>query len=108
VRRSYIGTSCLERASARLLMTAYKRQLQAIVKVVPTWVSEEILSASEHIWYDKGRVVDESERSVAKVIVGLPTATDISQKLVVWSGCTEQAQERNAQRRRNLQGQQDD
>jgi hypothetical protein len=36
-----------ERALARLLMAAYKRRLRAIVKVVPSWVSEEILSASE-------------------------------------------------------------
>ena len=31
------------------VMATYKRRLRAIVKVVPTWVSEEILSASEHI-----------------------------------------------------------
>jgi hypothetical protein len=37
-----------ERALARLLMAAYKRRLRAIVKVVPTWVSEEMLSPSEH------------------------------------------------------------
>jgi hypothetical protein len=36
-----------ERALAHLLMAAYKRRLRAIVKVVLTWVSEEILSASE-------------------------------------------------------------
>jgi hypothetical protein len=29
-------------------MAAYKRRLRAIVKVVPAWVSEEILSTSEH------------------------------------------------------------
>jgi hypothetical protein len=28
-------------------MAAYKRRLRAIVKVVPTWVSEKMLSASE-------------------------------------------------------------
>jgi len=28
-------------------MAAYKRRLRAIVKVVPTWVSEEMLSTSE-------------------------------------------------------------
>ena len=42
-----------ERALARLLMAAYKRLLRAIVKVVPTWVSEEILGASEHIGDDR-------------------------------------------------------
>jgi hypothetical protein len=40
-------TGLFERALARLLMAAYKRRLRAIVKVVPTWVSEEMLSASE-------------------------------------------------------------
>jgi hypothetical protein len=34
-------------------MAAYKRRLRAIVRVVPTWVSEEILSASEHIREDR-------------------------------------------------------
>jgi hypothetical protein len=46
-------TGPFERALARLLMAAYKRRLRAIVKVVPTWVSEEILSASEHIREDR-------------------------------------------------------
>ena len=45
-----------ERALARLLMAAYKRRLRAIVRVVPTWVSEEILSASEHIGDDRAAV----------------------------------------------------
>jgi hypothetical protein len=36
-----------ERALAHLLMGAYKRRLRGIVKLVPTWVSEEILSATE-------------------------------------------------------------
>jgi hypothetical protein len=40
-------TGLFERALARLLMAAYKRRLRAIVKVVPTWVSEEMLSTSE-------------------------------------------------------------
>jgi hypothetical protein len=40
-------TGPFERALARLLMPAYKRRLRAIVKVVPTWVSEEMLSTSE-------------------------------------------------------------
>jgi len=30
-------------------MAAYKHRLRAIVKDAPTWVSEKILSASEHI-----------------------------------------------------------
>jgi hypothetical protein len=32
---------------AGLLMAVYKRRLGTIVKVVPTWVSEYILSASD-------------------------------------------------------------
>ena len=39
----------LERALARLLMAAYKRRLRAIVANAPSWVTEEILSASENI-----------------------------------------------------------
>ena len=38
----------LERALARLLLAAYKRRLPAIVEAAPSWVSEELLSASEH------------------------------------------------------------
>jgi hypothetical protein len=36
-----------ERALARLLMAAYKRRLRGIVKLAPTWVSEEIPSAGD-------------------------------------------------------------
>jgi hypothetical protein len=46
-------TGPFERALARLLMAAYKRRLRAIVKVVSTWVSEKILSASERIGDDR-------------------------------------------------------
>jgi len=42
-----------ERALARLLVGAYKRRLRGIVKLALTWVSEEILSASEHIGDDR-------------------------------------------------------
>ena len=42
-----------ERALARLLIAAYKRRLRGIVKLAPTWVSEELLSASEHIGDDR-------------------------------------------------------
>ena len=42
-------TGPFERTLARLLQSAYKRRLRAIVAAVPAWVSEEILSASEHI-----------------------------------------------------------
>jgi len=38
-----------ERATAGLLMGAYKRRLRRIVVEVPGWVTEEILSASERI-----------------------------------------------------------
>jgi len=40
-------TGPFERALARLLLAAYKRRLRAIVKVVLTWVSEEMPSTSE-------------------------------------------------------------
>jgi hypothetical protein len=49
-----------ERALACLLMTAYKHRLWAIVRVIPTWVTEEILSASEIIG-DKRAVLWMSE-----------------------------------------------
>ena len=42
-------SSPFERALARLPMAAYKRRLRGIVEIAPAWVSEEILSASEHI-----------------------------------------------------------
>jgi hypothetical protein len=42
-------TDLLERALSRLLLAAYKRRLRQIVEAAPTWVGEEILSASEHI-----------------------------------------------------------
>jgi hypothetical protein len=45
-----------ERTLARLLQSAYKRRLWAIVAAVPAWVSEEILSASEHIPADRPAV----------------------------------------------------
>jgi len=39
--------------AARALLYAYKRRLRGIVKLAPTWVSEEILSASERIGDDR-------------------------------------------------------
>ena len=45
----------VERALARPPMAAYKRRLRAIVAAAPTWVGEELLSASERIW-DNGAV----------------------------------------------------
>jgi len=39
----------IEHALAGLLQAAYKRRLRAIVEAAPAWVSEEILSTSEHI-----------------------------------------------------------
>jgi hypothetical protein len=38
-----------ERLIAGLLLAVYKRRLNGIVKVVPSWVTERILSASERI-----------------------------------------------------------
>jgi hypothetical protein len=52
----------LERTLARLLQTACKRRLRAIVKVVPAWIAEKILSASEHIG-DKRAVLWISDNS---------------------------------------------
>jgi hypothetical protein len=45
---------------ARLLRAAYKRRLRAIVELVPDWVAEAILSASEHISDQQGRGFDVS------------------------------------------------
>jgi hypothetical protein len=42
-----------ERWLAGLLQAAYKRRLRAIVEAVPAWMTEEILSASEHIGDDR-------------------------------------------------------
>ena len=46
-------TNRLERNLTRLLLYVYKRRLHGIVEAAPTWVSEEILSASEHIGDDQ-------------------------------------------------------
>jgi len=42
-----------ERTLAGLLQAAYKRRLRAIVEAAPEWVSEEVLSASEHVGDDR-------------------------------------------------------
>ena len=42
-------SSRLERKLAGLLLHLYKRRLRAIVADAPSWVTEEILSASENI-----------------------------------------------------------
>ena len=42
-----------ERKIAGLLLAAYKRRLRAIVAMLPDWVSEEILSTSQHIGGDR-------------------------------------------------------
>ena len=42
-------TGPIERFIVGLLLPAYKRRLRGIVESAPAWVSEEILSASEHI-----------------------------------------------------------
>jgi len=38
-----------ERVLAGLLLAGYKRRLRAIIKAVPDWVAEEILSTSERV-----------------------------------------------------------
>jgi len=42
-------TNRLERRFARLLVYVYRRRLRGLVEAAPSWVSEEILSASERI-----------------------------------------------------------
>lgn len=42
-------TGPIERTMAALLLQTYRRRLRAIVTSAPTWVSEEILSASQEI-----------------------------------------------------------
>jgi hypothetical protein len=45
-----------ERIIVGLIMAAYKERLRALVTVLPGWVTEEILSASEHIGEDRAVV----------------------------------------------------
>jgi len=45
--------SPVERAAARLLLFVYKRRLRGVVEVAPSWMVEEILSASGHIGDDR-------------------------------------------------------
>jgi hypothetical protein len=42
-------TGPIEQFIVSVLLPAYKRRLRAIVGSAPAWVSEEILTASEHI-----------------------------------------------------------
>jgi len=42
----------IERA-AGVLLYAYKRRLRGVVEVAPAWVSEQIVSASEHTGDDR-------------------------------------------------------
>ena len=46
-------TGPIERALAGFLLAGYKRRLRAIVEVLPDWVVEKILGASEHIEDDR-------------------------------------------------------
>jgi hypothetical protein len=46
-------TGPIERVQAWFLLQAYRRRLRRIVELVPEWVAEEIVSASQHI--DEGR-----------------------------------------------------
>ena len=45
-----------ERAIAGLLLAAYKRRLRGIVEIAPSWVAEQILSASQHVGDDRAAV----------------------------------------------------
>jgi hypothetical protein len=49
-------TGPIERFVVGLLVPAYKRRLRAIVGRAPVWVTEEILSASEHIVSERAAV----------------------------------------------------
>jgi hypothetical protein len=49
-------TGPIEQVLVSLLQASYKRRLRAIVKAVPSWVTEEILSASEHLRSDRPAV----------------------------------------------------
>ena len=51
-----VGSAPFEPPLSRLLLAAYKRRLRAIVAAAPSWVGEEILSASERIG-DKRRAL---------------------------------------------------
>lgn len=46
-------TGPFERAIAGLLTAAYKRRLKAIVAAAPSWVGEQILSASGRVGDDR-------------------------------------------------------
>jgi hypothetical protein len=48
-----VPTSRFERWQTRLLQTAYKYRLREIIKAAPSWVAEQILSASESIGEDR-------------------------------------------------------
>jgi hypothetical protein len=49
-------TGWFEWWQARLLQAAYKERLRALVAVLPGWVTEEMLSASQHIESDRAAV----------------------------------------------------
>ena len=46
----------LERWQARLLQAGYEERLRALVAALPSWATEEILSASQHIESDRAAV----------------------------------------------------
>jgi hypothetical protein len=46
----------VERVIVWLLLQAYRPRLRAIVASAPTWISEEVLSASERIGQDRAAV----------------------------------------------------
>lgn len=51
------STGPIERFLVGLLLPVYKRRLRGIVESAPGWVSEEILSASEHIGDDRAALL---------------------------------------------------
>jgi hypothetical protein len=49
-------SSRFERWQARLLQVEYRHRLREILRIVPAWMAEQILSASKHIGDDRAAV----------------------------------------------------
>jgi hypothetical protein len=49
-------TGPIERVQVWFLLQAYRRRLRGIVELAPTWLAEEILSASQRIGSDRAAV----------------------------------------------------
>jgi hypothetical protein len=58
-------TDRFERQQARLLQVEYRHRLREMLRVVPAWVAEEILSAGQHIG-DPSHSADDLENDRTK------------------------------------------